>query len=96
MELQEKVIQKLRETIDPGTLSDVISMGLIQNLTVTKDGKVSLEFQPASSVCPLVFSLALDIQKSLQSLGEIKDLSITIRNHQMADEINRYLKEEQE
>jgi metal-sulfur cluster biosynthetic enzyme len=94
MVLEDKVIQKLKDVIDPGTLTDVISMGLIKNLSVSKDGNVSLDFRPSSPVCPLALSLALDIQKALKALNEIKELSVTIIDHQMADEVNRYLKEE--
>lgn len=96
MELREKIIQRLKEVIDPETLVDVVSMGLIKNLNVTEDGNVSLEFQPSSSVCPLALPLALDIQKALKSLSEIKELSVIITDHQMADELNRYLKEDRE
>lgn len=96
MELREKIIQRLREIIDPETLVDVVSMGLIKNLNVTEDGNVSLEFRPSSSVCPLALPLALDIQNALTSLSEIKELSVTIRDHQMADELNTYLQEERE
>jgi metal-sulfur cluster biosynthetic enzyme len=91
MQLREKVIQELRKVIDPETLVDVISMGLIKNLTVAEDGKVSLEFQPSSPVCPLALPLALDIRNALEALHEIQDLSVTIKNHRMADEVNRYL-----
>jgi metal-sulfur cluster biosynthetic enzyme len=93
MQLKEKVLQKLGEVIDPETLSDVMSMGLIKNLTVTKDGKVSLEFQPSSPVCPLAIPLALDIQNALIALRGVNELTVTIKGHQMADEINRYLQE---
>ncbi len=96
MQLREKVIQRLKELIDPETLVDVISMGLIKNLDVTEDGSVSLEFRPSSSVCPLALPLALDIENALKTLSEIKDLRVTVRDHQMADEINRYLKEERD
>jgi metal-sulfur cluster biosynthetic enzyme len=96
MELKEKIIQKLKEVIDPGTLSDVVGMGLIRNLNVTEDGKVSLEFQPSSPVCPLVLPLALNIQKALKTLSEIKNLKLTVTEHQMAEEVNSYLKEEME
>ena len=96
MELREKIIQRLKEVIDPETLVDVVSMGLIKNLNVTEDGNVSLEFQPSSSVCPLALPLALDMQNALKALSEIKELSVTVRDHQMADEVNRYLKEERE
>ncbi|KPJ58120.1 MAG: hypothetical protein AMJ42_03870 [Deltaproteobacteria bacterium DG_8] len=96
MKLREKIIQRLKEVIDPETLVDVVSMGLIKNLNVTEEGNVSLEFQPSSSVCPLALPLALDIENALKTLSEIRDLSVTIRDHQMAVELNRYLKKERE
>ena len=96
MELREKIIQILKGVIDPGTTLDVISMGLIRNLDVTEDGKVSLDFKPSSNVCPLVLPLALAIQNSLKTLDGIKDLKLTIIDHKNADEVNNYLKEEKE
>lgn len=94
MSLKDKVTQKLKDVIDPGTLTDIISMGLIKNLNVSKDGNVSLDFRPSSPVCPLALTLALDIQKTLKTLNEIKELNIKIIDHQMAEEVNRYLEEE--
>ena len=94
MELREKIIQSLREVIDPGTTLDVISMGLIRNLNVTEDGKVSLDFKPSSNVCPLALPLALDIQNSLKTLDGIKDFNVTIIDHEKAEEVNNFLKEE--
>ena len=96
MELREKVIQALKGIIDPGTTMDVVSMGLIKNLNAREDGEVSLDFQPSSNVCPLVLTLALKIQNSLKNLNEVKNLSVTVIDHQKADEMNRYLKEEGE
>ncbi|MDY6967624.1 MAG: iron-sulfur cluster assembly protein [Spirochaetota bacterium] len=93
MELKEKIIEQLKEIIDQGTSVDVISMGLIKDLDVTEDARVSLKLQPSSPVCPLIFSLALDIKNSLKTLNEIEDLNITVIGHQMADEVNKYLAE---
>jgi metal-sulfur cluster biosynthetic enzyme len=94
MELREKIIQTLKGIIDPGTTLDVVSMGLIKNLTVTEDGKISLDFQPSSNVCPLALPLALDIQNALQKLNDVKGLNVNVIDHQKADEVNRYLQEE--
>ena len=94
MELKEKVIQTLKEVIDPGTTLDVMSMGLIKHLTVTDDGEVFLDFQPSSNVCPLALPLALDIQKALKQVDGVKTLSVTVIDHQKADEVNKYLIEE--
>lgn len=96
MKLEEKIMQKLKEVVDPGTLSDVVGMGLIRNLNVTEEGEVSLELHPTSPVCPLVLPLALKIKKALKTLSEIKSLKLTVTEHQMAEEVNNYLKEEME
>jgi len=94
MELREKIIQTLKGVIDPGTTLDVVSMGLIKNLTVTEDGKISLDFQPSSNICPLALPLALDIQNALKKLDGVKDLSVKVIDYQKADEVNQYLQEE--
>ncbi len=93
MDLKEKIIKKLGEVIDPGTNMDVINMGLIKNLIAADDGLVSFELHPSSPVCLLVYPLVIKIQESMKSLAEIKKLDITVRGHQMADEINQYLKD---
>ena len=94
MELRKNIIQTLKGVMDPGTTLDVVSMGLIKNLNVTEDGEVSLDFQPSSNICPLALPLALDIQNALKKVDGIKGLRVTIIDHQKADEVNKYLKEE--
>ena len=94
MELRKKIFQTLKEVIDPGTTLDVISMGLIKHLTVRGDGEVSLDFQPSSNVCPLALPLALDIQSALKKVDGVKALCVRVIDHQKADEVNTYLKEE--
>ena len=94
MELRENIIKTLKGIIDPGTTLDVVSMGLIKNLTVTEDGKISLDFQPSSNICPLALPLALDIQNALKKLDGVKDLSVKVIDYQKADEVNQYLQEE--
>lgn len=91
-DLKNKVIEKLREVVDPQTTLDAISMGLIKDLQVAPEGKVSFTFRPSSPICPLVFSLALDIRKVVKNLNEVKDLRITVIDHQMAEELNNLLK----
>lgn len=94
MELRENIIKTLKGIIDPGTTLDVVSIGLIKNLTVTETGDISLDFQPSSNVCPLALPLALDIQNALKKLDGVKGLSVKVIDHQKADEVNQYLQEE--
>ncbi|MDY6862595.1 MAG: iron-sulfur cluster assembly protein [Thermodesulfobacteriota bacterium] len=91
MELKNKIISKLQKLTDKATLADVIKMGLIKDLVVTPEGKVSLKFRPSSSVCPLVFSMALEIQKSIKEVEGVKELDMVVIGHQKAEEINNLL-----
>lgn len=90
---REKIIETLKEVMDPETLVDVISMGLIKNLVVTESGEVSLEIHPSSPVYPLALPLVLDIQTALRTLKEISNLDVKLANHKMAEEVNNILGE---
>ncbi len=83
----------MKEVIDPGTLTDVVSMGLIKNIDISHDGKISLDFQPSSPSCPLALPLALKIKDALLALSQGEGPCITITDHSMSNEINRYLRE---
>lgn len=92
MGLRDNIIEKLREVKDPGTTLDVVSMGLIKDLTVMTEGNVSFTFRPSSPVCPLVFSLAFKVQKAVRGIEGVKELEMTVTDHQRAGELNSLLK----
>ena len=92
MDLRDKIIERLREVKDPGTTLDVVSMGLIKDLTVTTEGEASFTFRPSSPVCPLVFSLALKVQEAVKEMEEVKCLEMNVVDHRMAEELNTLLK----
>ena len=91
MGLSNRIVERLRALKDPGTTLDVVSMGLIKDLTVTTEGKVSFTFRPSSPTCPLVFSLAFKVQEVVKGMEGVKGLEMTVTNHQMAEELNRLL-----
>jgi metal-sulfur cluster biosynthetic enzyme len=91
MDLHDRIIEKLKKVKDPETTMDVVSMGLIKDLIVTTEGKVSFSFRPSSSVCPLVFPLAFKIQKAVKEIEEVKGLEMVVTDHQRAEELNNLL-----
>jgi len=92
MDLKNKIIEKLKKIIDKETSTDVVTMGLIKDLVVTPEGKVSLKFRPSSSVCPLVFPMAYEIQKNIREVDGVKEVNMIVIEHQKAEEINNFLK----
>ena len=93
MWLRDKVIERLRKVKDPETTLDVVSMGLIRDLTVTTQGEVSFTFRPSSPICPLVFSLAFKVQEAVKGIEEVKGLEMVVIDHRMAEELNLLLNE---
>lgn len=91
MDLQDRIIEKLKKVKDPETTIDILTMGLIKDLVVTAEGKVSFKFRPSSSLCPLVFPLALKIQEAVKETEGVKELRMVVTDHQRAEELNNLL-----
>ena len=91
MRLHDRIITELKKVIDPETTMDVISMGLIKDLAVTAENNVSFRFRPSSFVCPLAFPLALEIQEKVRNIPEVEEVTITVKEYQKAEELNRLL-----
>lgn len=91
MTLEEKVIKKLKEIIDPHTNSSLYDMGLISNLEV-KDNTVSLTFTPSSPYCPLGMQLAVAIKKGISDLEGIKQVDVNVTGYIAEKELNEKLR----
>ncbi|MFX1534015.1 MAG: iron-sulfur cluster assembly protein [Promethearchaeota archaeon] len=75
MELENKVIETLKNLRDPGTNIDVLEMDLVRDLKVKKDS-VTLTFEPSSNICPLVFKLVFDIKNAINAISGVKKFFI--------------------
>jgi metal-sulfur cluster biosynthetic enzyme len=90
MDLRERVIETLRQIVDPHTGVSVYEMGLISELKVEKDA-VTLTFIPTSPVCPMGLQLARDIKEGVCKIEGIKKCVVNVVGHMQADLINRQL-----
>ena len=73
--LEEEILDHLRTVIDPEVMVDVVSLGLIRDLTMDASGKARVTFRPSSPVCPLAFQIAIDIQSTLKEIEGVKKSS---------------------
>ena len=90
MDTEQKVIETLRQVVDPHTGVSVYDMGLITDLKVGGDS-VSLTFIPTSPVCPMGLQLAKDIKDEICKIQGIKKCVINVVGHVQADLINKQL-----
>lgn len=89
----ERVRRRLEDVTDPGTNMNVMSMGIIRNLTMTEDGVLTMQLRPSSTVCPLVVPLAFRIKKAIEELEGINIVKITVVDHRMAESVTAMLNE---
>ena len=92
--LQEAVLTRLRNVIDPETNVDVIRMRLIEDLNVDCEGKISYTFRPSSPLCPLAVSLAMRIKQAVAEIPGITDQKISVKGYIGAEELTRLINEE--
>ena len=92
--LQEAVIERLREVIDPETNVDVVRMRLIEDLVINPEGVINYTFRPSSPLCPIAVSLAIRIKETVAEIPGVKDQKISIKGYIAAEELTRLINEE--
>ncbi len=94
MELEEAIVDRLRQVIDPETGVDVVRMRLIEGLQVDGEtGRVSYRFRPSSPLCPLAVHLALGIREAVAAVPGVTEQHLEVVGYVGADELNSLLKE---
>ena len=93
MDLKERIIEALHDISDPETGMDVLSIGLVKEVTVTSESRVNLKLRPSSPVCPLAFHLALEIKDKVEKIPGVQELEITVIDYQKADQLNALLRD---
>jgi metal-sulfur cluster biosynthetic enzyme len=94
MDLEQSIVEQLRQVIDRETGADVIRMRLIEELSVEDEtGRVSSKFRPSSPLCPLAVPLALSIYQTVAGVPGVTQQDIQVVGYVGADELNALLQE---
>jgi metal-sulfur cluster biosynthetic enzyme len=91
-ELEQAVIEKLSEVIDPETGIDVMRMHLVQDILFDQAGKISYVFRPSSPLCPIAVPLALGIIDAIKEVPGITGQQITVKDYVQSEQLNEILK----
>jgi metal-sulfur cluster biosynthetic enzyme len=86
------VEEALAGVIDPETGLSIMRMDLIHNIEVRADGSVSLVFHPSSPVCPIAYSLANFIKKTVENIKGVSSVKISVDNFERAAHLESLLK----
>ncbi len=94
MSLEQAVVERLREVIDPETGADVLRMRLIEDLQVDEEtGQVRYRFRPSSPFCPLAVTLALHMREAVAQTPGVAGQQIEVVGYVGAAELNAWLRE---
>ena len=84
-----KLMEKLKEVIDPELGENLVDMGLIKSASLDKSGNATVEFIPSSPVCPIAFYLASQIKKKTLEAEGVRAAKVYCRGHAMEETINK-------
>ena len=90
--LQDMVIEKLSNVIDPETSISVIRMHLVEDIQIDENEKITYSFRPSSPLCPIAVPLALEIIQAVRAVPGITGQAITVVDYLQADLLNEMLK----
>ncbi len=85
--------EKLSTVLDPETGVDVIRMGLVESLEVTKQGIATYKIRPSSMFCPLAVPLSMAIINAIKDIAAIKGQLVEVVGYMHENELNHMLKE---
>ena len=92
-ELKAAVLFRLSLIIDPETGVDIVHMRLIEELSVSKEGRVTYKFRPSSPLCPIALPLSLEIQQAVSQVAGVTGQDFEIVGYLQSEELNQMLKE---
>jgi ATP-binding protein involved in chromosome partitioning len=72
----DQVLSSLRKVVDPELHKDIVSMGMIKDLSIN-DGKIAFTLELTTPACPFNSEIEGDVRAAIESLG-VKDLDMRI------------------
>ncbi len=93
MQLENAILQRLSEVIDPETGIDVVRMRLLEDLTVSEKGEVAYTFRPSSYLCPIAVSLSMAILNAVSEVKGVTRQKVTVVDYIQAEVLNNLLNE---
>lgn len=89
---QSEIEKQLSKLVASDTGLDVMRMGLIRDLRVTR-GNVSLIFRPTAAIAAVAFQLGAAILAVVRSVAGVRRVVVRVENFDRATELEQLLQE---
>lgn len=77
-ELKESILGALEQVIDPELGIDIVNLGLVYDIDMDDEGKVTVTMTLTAMGCPLAGVIVDQVQLALKDLPEVKDTEVNI------------------
>ncbi|MEM5870832.1 MAG: metal-sulfur cluster assembly factor [Candidatus Aenigmatarchaeota archaeon] len=88
---KEKILEKLKEVIDPELGFDIVSLGLIEEISIEKN-KVKIKLLPTTPFCPYLPLIIELIENKLGEIGFESEVEIDFENVWSLERVDKEVK----
>ncbi len=85
MSLQDQVLDSMRGIIDPDLGKDIVSLGFIKKLEISKVGEVSFVVELTTPACPVKEHFRTSCEAAVQALPWVKSVSVEMSAQKRAN-----------
>lgn len=78
LQLEEKVVERLRTVYDPEIPVDIYSLGLVYKIDLADDGKLTVDMTLTAPNCPMADFILEDVRMKLESIAGIESVTVNI------------------
>ena len=76
--LKEKIEETLKTVYDPEIPVNIFEMGLIYEIVVDNDGKITIQMTLTSPNCPAAQSIPAEIETKIKEIEDVSEVEIEI------------------
>lgn len=76
--LQDKIVVMLRTVYDPEIPVNIYDLGMIYDVDVDDENKVTIEMTFTSPNCPAADFILMDVRMKVESIKEVKSVDINL------------------
>jgi metal-sulfur cluster biosynthetic enzyme len=93
-ELKDSILGALELVIDPEIGIDIVNLGLVYDLEMDEEGKLTVTMTLTAIGCPLASTIVDQVKRALADIPEIKevDVNIVFNPPWTKDRMSRYAK----
>jgi FeS assembly SUF system protein len=73
-----KVVAALKTVYDPEIPVDIYELGLIYNIDITADGKVTVTMTLTAPGCPVADSLPREVESKIENIPEVAEATVNL------------------